>query len=243
MPASSATMDPSQLRRYERLCKRLVQAVYAGDAAEAGQALERGAEADIYVGGDDGYPLLYVAARSADAAVCRLLMAHGVHPDVDVGAASSEPGATALMRAARHGNAAVVRVLLDGGAAADAVDLIGNTALHWAAGQGHADVVGMLIEAGADPARTGTEEGITPLIAAVWAASERVIDQLVDAGVDVNQPDEYGDTAMDHAARHEDPAIEQHLASHGGRSARPPERPVISPNGGAFIEAEIEASL
>lgn len=226
------------MRRHERLCNRLVQAVYGNDVVAAQQAIERGADADIHVGGEDGHPLIYLAARTADPAMCRLLLSHGVHPDTPVGPASSSNGATALMRAARFGHIRVVRALLDAGAAAGAADDEGNTALLWAASGGHTETLNVLTEAGADTAPIGTDEGITALIAAVWSGSERAVDALLDAGADVNQFDEQGDTAVDHARRCEDPAIEQALVSRGGCSMETPVRPILTPDSIAFAELE-----
>ena len=60
-------------------------------------------------------------------------------------------GQTVLMTAARTGNAAAVRVLLDHGAEVDARETqLGETALMWAASENHAEVVSLLVSRGAD---------------------------------------------------------------------------------------------
>lgn len=72
----------------------------------------------------------------------------------------------ALYAAARNGHAAVVRLLLDRGAHADAVGVFGGTGLHWAALHGHPAVVDMLLDAGADATRRDARFDATP---AGWA--------------------------------------------------------------------------
>jgi ankyrin repeat protein len=55
-------------------------------------------------------------------------------------------GETALIRAARHGNSAVVKALLDAGAEVNATDRNGETALSWAAQMGKTGVLKILID-------------------------------------------------------------------------------------------------
>lgn len=58
---------------------------------------------------------------------------------------------TLLMLAALEGNTAVARLLLERGAAVDAVNDFGETALSLAAHKGHLPLVRMLLEHGASP--------------------------------------------------------------------------------------------
>lgn len=60
-------------------------------------------------------------------------------------------GSTALHHAAKAGHANVVRLLLDGGADALAVDAELRTPLHHVAAAGHGLCVKSLLDAGADP--------------------------------------------------------------------------------------------
>jgi ankyrin repeat protein len=98
--------------------------------------------------------MTYAAARGFHTVVARLLDAN-VPPDARYG-----NDLTALMWAAGHAEGvdpaaadAVIRLLLDRGAAIDAADNRGRTALMIAAGLGDAATVGALLKWGADPAR------------------------------------------------------------------------------------------
>lgn len=124
-------------------------------------------------------------------------------PDLDAAIEALEAGANPegtgrtsrvpLRRAARIGEAAIVRKLLEYGADVNAQWSDGGTALHEAAGgvpqwgtrtSGSAAVVEELIAAGANVNAT-TNWGWTPLLAACAAGSEPVAQRLVDAGADI----------------------------------------------------------
>lgn len=67
-------------------------------------------------------------------------------------------GWTGLHEAAKHGQADVVRVLLEFGADPNAREAGDNTyALHWAAANRHLDIVRMLLDAGTDPLGEGDD--------------------------------------------------------------------------------------
>ena len=72
---------------------------------------------------------------------------------------------TPLHHAARAGDAAMVRLLLENGADLEARDPGGTTALHYAAYWGHPEVAQVLLAAGADP-NALDRAGYTPL---AWA--------------------------------------------------------------------------
>ena len=72
-------------------------------------------------------------------------------------------GYTPLLRAAYNGDEAVVRLLLEAGAAKEAKDKYGNTPLIWAAENGREAIVPLLLEAGADK-EAKDKDGGTPLI-------------------------------------------------------------------------------
>ena len=79
----------------------------------------------------------------------------------------------ALSDAARRGDAARVRQLLDEGVDVDTKFRYNRTALSFAADRGHADVVKLLIERGADVNAKDTFYNATPLTWAVNPAMER----------------------------------------------------------------------
>lgn len=111
----------------------------------------------------------------------------------------------ALLDAARHGDTATARALLDLGVPVDTRDNGNWTPLIWAAAYLHADTVQLLIDRGAaleTIGRAGKNSG-TPLM---WAAKKSgglaVAQILLDAGADVNGVDQYGRTALMLAAKH-----------------------------------------
>jgi uncharacterized protein len=83
-------------------------------------------------------------------------------------AQSSADKADALSEAARKGDAAAVRKLLDEGVDVDTKFRYGATALSYACDRGHLDVVKLLIDRGADVNVTDTFYHATPL---TWAVS------------------------------------------------------------------------
>ena len=98
---------------------------------------------------------------------------------------------TALMFAAEHGRAEVVRELLAAGADVAAVNRGhaadgggGSQALHFAAAKGHVDVCDLLLDAGANPNVLG-RYCRTPLTEACYNARAEVIRLLLSRGADV----------------------------------------------------------
>ncbi|KAL0637809.1 Vacuolar protein sorting-associated protein 74 [Maublancomyces gigas] len=71
-------------------------------------------------------------------------------------------GVTAMMHAAKNGCDAVVNMLLDLGAEADVVDVLGNTSLHYASAYGHLKVIRSLVERGSNCEKPN-RQGFTPL--------------------------------------------------------------------------------
>jgi len=86
---------------------------------------------------------------------------------------SSTDRADALSEAARKGDAAAVKKLLDEGVPVDTKFRYNRTALSFAADRGHAEVVKLLVERGADVNAKDTFYGATPLSWAVNPAMER----------------------------------------------------------------------
>jgi ankyrin repeat protein len=91
---------------------------------------------------------LRTASYHGDAAIVRKLLLEGVDPNV-----ADEFHRTALSHAAGEGHAAVVDVLLAGGAWAEPHEDydVYETPLMAAATHGHLEIVKKLVEAGADP--------------------------------------------------------------------------------------------
>lgn len=95
------------------------------------------------------------------------------------GVAIADSGA--LIRAAKEGDAAKIRVLVEEGADIDWKDANGWTALFWAVRNRHVKAAAELVIAGAD---TGIEahNGLTPLYLAVKGGSPLIISIVAKAG-------------------------------------------------------------
>ena len=113
---------------------------------------------------------------AASAALALLLGA------VTVGAAPAAD--TAIVDAARRGDAAAVRSLLDHGADARAAQGDGMTALHMAAERGHVEIGGMLLAAGVDVDAQTRIGRYTPLHVACRAGHASIARMLLEAGAD-----------------------------------------------------------
>jgi ankyrin repeat protein len=131
-----------------------------------------------------------------------------VRSGMDFGDTTLGAGATPLMRAARAGDHAVIRLLLEQGANARATTKQGNTALMFAAGIGYRDKntrgsesdalesVKVLIAAGLDVAQTNTG-GENTLHGAALRGADTIVQFLVDRGMDVNATSKQGYTPLD----------------------------------------------
>jgi ankyrin repeat protein len=113
---------------------------------------------------------IHGAGRRASAILLFVLVAGGVCSPV---AAQTGDTADALSQAARKGDAAAVKKLLDEGVAVNTRFRYDRTALSFAADRGHVDVVKVLIDRGADPNIKDTFYGATPLAWAVSPAMDR----------------------------------------------------------------------
>jgi ankyrin repeat protein len=99
--------------------------------------------------------------------------------------APDQSGQTLLQTYAGRGNLAVVKLLLDSGAAANGIKQPDLSPLHFAAGNGHKSVVDLLLSKGAK-ADVKTEAGVTPLHLAVLKGYELVAKDLIEAGAPVS---------------------------------------------------------
>lgn len=106
---------------------------------------------------------------------------------------------TCLRNAVTNGDAAFARALIGLGANVDALDGNGATALMWAAHEANSAMVAELLAVGADVSRPGLEGtalAYALISPAPDSAAAPVVRQLLDAGVDVNVPDQYGRSAI-----------------------------------------------
>ena len=119
--------------------------------------------------------------------------------------AQADPGARLdaddrLIAAAKQGDAAAVRTLLDAGGDAGAAEPDGSTALLWAVHSDRDETAQLLLEAGADP-NAANDLGATPLWAAGQNGSTRMTERLLATGADPNIALLAGETPVMVAAR------------------------------------------
>ena len=148
-------------------------------------------------------------------------------------------GFTALLFAARHGEIASARWLLDAGADINDTSADGNSALVLAAMSGHEDLARYLLERGADPDAAGA--GYSALHAATLRTLPALMADLLERGADPNLPlvkstpvprwtyqhiftlREKGATPLLLAAKYLEPDLVRLLAEHGGDVLLPKE--------------------
>jgi ankyrin repeat protein len=129
-----------------------------------------------------------------------------------------EYGRTALLRAAKDGHEAVVRLLLESGKTdIDSKDNNGQTPLSWAAENGHEAVVRLLLESGkADIDSKDTEYGQTPLSWAAENGHEAVVRLLLESGkADIDSKDNNSRTPLSWAAENGHEAVVRLLLESG----------------------------
>jgi ankyrin repeat protein len=147
---------------------------------------------------EDTYPSLdllkAIIARGAnvDAKLTRPLPGRS---GMDSGDTTLDEGTTPLMRAARSGDAPAMRILLDAGADPKIKTKDGTSALQFAAGVGYRD-----------KNTTGTE-----------AEALEALKICVDRGMDINQANSKGETALHGAASRGADSIVKYLVEHGAK--------------------------
>jgi ankyrin repeat protein len=137
--------------------------------------------------------------------LAKALLSHGARPDtaltralpgrsgMDSGDTTLDEGATPFMRAARSGDAAAMRLLLEVGADPKLTTKDGNNALLFAAGVGYRD-----------KNTKGTE-----------SEALEALKITIEAGLDVKQANSRGETALHGAASRGADTIVQFLVDHG----------------------------
>ena len=131
-----------------------------------------------------------------------------VRSGMDFGDTTLGAGATPLMRAARAGDHAVIRLLLEKGANPRLTTKDGNTALMFAAGIGYRDkntrgsesdaleAVRVLMAAGLDINQTNTR-GENSLHGAALRGADTIVQFLLDEKMDINATSKQGYTPLD----------------------------------------------
>jgi uncharacterized protein len=151
--------------------------------------------------------------------VQRSLIAAGLAGVAALAAASSLV-AGPLASAAKRGDAAGARALLEDRADPNDADADGTTALHWAVHAGDIELAGTLLEAGAS-ATAVNRYGVPPLFLAAENGDEALVTLLLQRGAGANDALPDGETALLTAARAGDvPTIETLLAHGADANAR-----------------------
>jgi ankyrin repeat protein len=115
--------------------------------------------------------------------------------------AKNGPDPLAVVAAAKAGDVAAVKTLLQAGGDVNAAHGDGMTALHWAASRGDETLTQMLLAAGANIRATTRLGGITALHIASQGGHANVVASLIAAGADANTLTSTGATAVMLAAR------------------------------------------
>jgi ankyrin repeat protein len=176
-------------------------------AARAGYApivrLLVGKDANVDAHGARGQTALMWAAAQRHADVVGILLEHGadvqarsdVWPEVmavpphgllEYNRSIPHGGDSALMFAARAGDAASVARLIAAGANVNDTDAWGVSATAIAVHAGYGDVAELLLDGGADP--NAARAGFTALHAAIMRRDERLVGVLLAHGADANAP-------------------------------------------------------
>ena len=159
----------------------LVFAVWENDKDMVELLIDKGA--DINIEDNDGYTPLYWAAMEGNKELVELLTAKGATP------------ISAIHLAARAGDLAKVKSLIEAGADINARDKGGGTPLFSAVFADHDDVARFLIAQGAD-VNAKDKNDMTPLHDACRRGRKDGVELLISKGADVNAKDSEGSTPL-----------------------------------------------
>jgi ankyrin repeat protein len=121
---------------------------------------------------------------------------------------------TRLIKAAKDGKPAVVRVLIHQHADVNTREIDGTTALHWAVRSDDRENVQLLLRAGAQP-NVSNRYGVTPLSLAATNGNPELVKLLLESGADPNTASPEGETVLMTAAHAGNPASVVALLEYG----------------------------
>mmetsp|Transcript_434 Transcript_434/g.1082 ORF Transcript_434/g.1082 Transcript_434/m.1082 type:complete len:240 (+) Transcript_434:31-750(+) len=134
---------------------------------------------------------LHRACAAGHVEVAKFLLSSGASPD----AGPDDEEWTPLHSSASRGSAALVALLTEARADADATTSSGATALHFAASKGHDEVLRILLAAGAG-VNSKDKNGAVPLLRAAGAGQVSALKLLLEAGADARCRDRAGENAF-----------------------------------------------
>jgi len=159
---------------------------------------------------DNGKNAFMIACKTGHVALFEAMLAAGADPD-----ASTLTGGTPIMFAALGNHAGIVERLLAEGADPDRQGTNGWSAVTIAAAKGYAQMISQLAAAGVDINAPDVYRW-TPLMRAVDNGHVQVVDVLLSReGVNVQQQDEAGNTALHYAVAHHNTAVAAALLEAG----------------------------
>ena len=140
---------------------------------------------------------MFEAAKSGDPAKMEQFLSAGA--DIN---ARDENNDTPLMVSARHGQSAIVELLLSRrGIDLDATNHSRCTAFMEASEKGHAEIVKFLVKAGSN-VNVKSADGFTPLALASRQGHTQTVKLLLDEGADIKARTDNGKTALSLASSH-----------------------------------------
>ena len=155
----------------------LMQAALDGDVQTVEALVKSGADVNAVTRFDDS--ALSAAAHTGHVEIVRILLVHGADADV-----RTRYGGSPLGDAVSEGHSEVAIALLEHGANANAAIRYGGSILKTAAGTGDSELMDSLIAHGADV----SEDGQDALVNAAWKGHTKIVELLIVAGVNVNEP-------------------------------------------------------
>jgi len=168
------TLTPDlQGATYEQFHKKYTSLLLLANHCRVGEAIHEGLE--TY----DGFtPLIIAADRNLEVLALKLLNRDGMPEHIDQ---AGQRGITALHCAARRGNVALGRRLLELGATCLKVNTYQHNALHFAAMSGNADMVALILESSVKSiVLCSTDKEIYPLHLACQAGDFRSIQLIAE---------------------------------------------------------------
>ncbi|KAI5462904.1 ankyrin repeat-containing domain protein [Mariannaea sp. PMI_226] len=195
-----APVDP-----LDRACETpLLVAAKLSNGDSARRLIKLGADTERI--GPDGMSVLSHAVKAGDLKLVNALLDVGTRMPLstvsrdsmsDDGYQVPEPQTTPVHVAAQHGRDDIIIRLVSSGASLESTIFPGRTALHVAARHGHLSTVQLLLRLGANP-RALTTHGDTVLFEA--SSNQATLRYLLQQGLDVNQRNDQGATALHYAA-------------------------------------------
>lgn len=143
----------------------------------------------------NGNPLI-IAVRRGFRSTAEVLLDHGDY-DFNLELLNEWVNTAPLKVAAEHGQAHMVRFILDRGFDLDRYPEVGQMAIKWAAANGYDTVVRMLCEAGINV--DGPTESASPMLAAMCRGRQNIVETLIELGAKRIDPEKsiYADKFQD----------------------------------------------